>query len=117
MEDLQSELSIRCEKIRKNCISFEDNPENKEEQWKAALNECASVLKDISNQAIFSENEEFSEIAAENIKYLLIPYYQANILQRFMINRLNILDLSIRFYKEFVRILENYGYFTKEAFV
>ena len=71
-------------------------------------------MKEVHSNGLFSTNEDFAEVKTEDIKYLLVPYYQSEILQKFMENRDSKLDLSLKFYDEFFKVLDNYAYFHKD---
>jgi len=110
---MEGELSIRIEKLRRRVENLEDEYD-KHEEWKELLNESNEVKLKIYAAGVFSENEEFKEIKAEDIKYLLISYYQAEVIQKFSENRENILNLALQFYREFYNILNKYEYLTKD---
>jgi immunoglobulin-binding protein 1 len=103
------------ELVRRKIEKFEDEggPYDQEE-LKNILNICSKIIKEVHSNGLFSTNEEFNEVKTEDIKYLLVPYYQSDILQKFMENRESKLDLSLKFYDEFFKVLNNYGYFQKE---
>ena len=85
-----------------------------QEELKNMLNLCSIIMKEVHSNGLFSTNEDFNEVKTEDIKYLLTPYYQSEILQKFMENRDSKLDLSLKFYDEFFKVLDNYGYFHKD---
>ena len=85
-----------------------------QEELKKMLNLCSTMMKEVHSNGLFSTNEDFKEVSTEDIKYLLVPYYQAEILQKFMENRDSKLDLAMKFYDEFFKVLNNYGYFHKD---
>ncbi len=113
--EIQNEMNFKVEKIRKQVEYFEDNPDNQVEEWKTCLDEVAVLFKDVAKQQLFSENEEFSDIKPEDIKFLLIPFYQSELIQKFQDNRSAKLTLAIKFYEEFYKILKQYNYLTKEV--
>jgi hypothetical protein len=43
-----------------------------------------ALVERIQQENVFSHNEALSEVHTENIKLLMIPYYQANVLMRVM---------------------------------
>jgi len=110
---MEDDLNLRVEEIRKKVEKIEDEFDMTEE-WKKLLNELNEVKLKVHAAGIFSENEEFKEIKTEDIKFLLIPFYQAEVIQKFMENRENIISHSLQFYKEFYNILEKYDYLTKD---
>jgi immunoglobulin-binding protein 1 len=110
---MEEELNFRAEKIRSRIEKIEDEFD-KIEEWKKLLDEINEVKLKIFGSGVFSENEEFKDIKTEDIKFLLISFYQAELIQKFNENRDNILLLSLQFYKEFYSILKKYEYLTKE---
>lgn len=105
----------KIEELRKRIEKYEEEggPYDQNE-LKKALNSLAKIAKEVHSNGLFSANEEFSEIKVEDLKYLLVPYYQAEIIQKFMENRDSKLDLALKFYDEFFKILDNYNYFDKD---
>jgi len=113
--ELQNEMSNKIEKIRRQVEYFEENPENQINEWKLCLDDLSTLFQEVARQQIFSVNEEFSDIKTEDIKFLLIPFYQAELIQKFTDSRGNKLKLALKFYDEFYKILEQYNYLTKEV--
>lgn len=103
------------EYIRKRLEQMEEEggPFNQEE-LKKLLNSLSKIAKEVHSEGLFSKNEDFSEIKAEDIKFLLVPYFQADVIQKFMDKRDSKLDLALKFYDEFFKILDNYNYFPKD---
>ena len=63
---------------------------------------------------MFSPNEELKEIATENLKLLMAPYYEADVLFRIMDKRAERVKLAHVFYIEYLRLLQHYGVLEKE---
>ena len=63
---------------------------------------------------MFSPNEELKEIATENMKLLMAPYYEADTLFRIMDKRSERVKMSHVFYIEYLRLLQHYGVLEKE---
>ncbi len=107
--------SENIEYIRKRLeqIEEEGGPFNQEE-LKKLLNSLSKIAKEVHSDGIFSRNEDFSEIKVEDIKFLLVPYYQADLILKFMDKRDSKLELALKFYDEFFKILKNYNYFDKD---
>lgn len=110
---MEQELSIKMEKLRKRVERIEDEYD-KFEEWKQLLNELIQFKNQVQSTAIFSDNEEFKEIKSEDLKFLMISYYQAEVLQKFQENREGVLKMSLQFYNEFYKILEKYEYLNKD---
>jgi hypothetical protein len=110
---MEDDLGIRLEKIRRRVEKLEDE-NDKQDEWKEILNQLNEIKTIVHSKSIFSENEEFKEIKSEDLKYLMISFYQAETLQKFHENRENILKITLQFYKEFYKILEKYDYLNKD---
>jgi hypothetical protein len=63
---------------------------------------------------MFSPNEELKEVATENLKLMMAPYYEADVLFRIMDKRAERVKLSNVFYIEYLRLLQHYGVLEKE---
>lgn len=85
-----------------------------EEDLKKMLDDLIKMNIKVSGSHKFSKNEEFKEIKSEDIKFLLIPFYQSEILQRFYENRETRLEQALLFYDEFFKTLKIYDYLDKE---
>jgi len=112
---MEEELNFKMEKIRKEMEKYEDEGgSGKQENWKTTFNNLNEIKKLVYSQGVFSENEEFKDIKSEDIKFLLIPFYQSELMQKFMENRESNLNYSIHFYEEFFKLLDQHEYFEKE---
>jgi hypothetical protein len=111
---MEDDLNFRMEKIRKEIEKLDDEGIEKTDDWKIRLDELNQLKLKVYSDAIFSENEEFKEIKTEDLKFLLIPFYQAEQIQKFMENREMILGHALNFYNEFYISLEKYDYLSKE---
>jgi hypothetical protein len=112
---MEEELNFKMEKIRKEMEKYEDEGDSgKEEKWKQTFNNLNEVKKIVYSQGIFSENEDFKEIKTEDIKFLLIPFYQSELMQKFKENKESNLKFAIHFYEEFFKLLDGHEYFEKE---
>jgi hypothetical protein len=63
---------------------------------------------------MFSPNEEIKEIATENLKVIMAPYYEADVLFRIMDKRAERVKMAHVFYLEYLRLLNHYGVMEKE---
>lgn len=68
----------------------------------------------IIQHGIFSPNESLKEIPTENLKYLLLPFYLADIFGRIQEDRKSNLDLSKKYFDEFIKLCNHYELVTKE---
>lgn len=110
-------LSKRLEEIRKKIEDYEENgyyDPKFEEEWKKILDDLNKIKIKIYKDNLFSPNEEFAEVATENIKFLLVAFYQSEMIQKFQTNRKQLLNFGLKFYKEFYNLLNSYHYLSKE---
>jgi len=95
---------------------MQENCDYDEEKVKKQLNNLNLIFKDVTRQSLFSPNESFDEIHSENLKFLLIPFYQGELI--FLLQdrekREKNLKLVLQFYEEFFKILKNYEFIDKE---
>jgi hypothetical protein len=112
---MENEMNYTMEKLRKKFEDLENDSEGKIEEVKKLFNEFNNIFIRVRDNQTFSKNEEFSEIKTEDIKYLLIHYYQSELMQKFMENRDVRLEQALKFYEEFYKILNMYSYLSKES--
>lgn len=113
---MEETSSGKLEIIRRKIEEYNEKGYDKkyEDDWKKILNDLNDIKLKIFKEKIFSDNEEFKDIKTEDIKYMLVAYYQSEIIQKFMINRKNILQFALKFYDEFYKLLKSYEYLNKE---
>ena len=113
---MEESLSKRLETVRRKMEDYEQKGYDKkyEEDWKKLLNELNDIKIKVYKEKIFSDNEEFKDIKTEDIKFMLVAFYQSELIQKFMVNRKNILEFALKFYDEFFNLLQSYEYLSKE---
>jgi len=113
---MEASLSQRLETVRRKIEDYDQKGYDKkfEEDWKKLLNELNDIKLKIYKEKIFSDNEEFKDIKTEDIKFMLVAFYQSELIQKFMVNRKNILEFALKFYDEFYKLLQSYEYLSKE---
>ena len=113
---MEESLSKRLETVRRKMEDYEQKGYDKkyEEDWKKLLNELNDIKIKVYKEKIFSDNEEFKDIKTEDIKFMLVAFYQSELIQKFMVNRKNILEFALKFYDEFFNLLQSYDYLSKE---
>ena len=113
---MEDSLAKRLEKVRLKMEDYSQKSYDKkyEEDWKKLLNELNDIKVRIYKDKIFSDNEEFKDIKTEDIKFMLVAFYQSELIQKFMVNRKNILEFALKFYDEFYKLLKSYEYLSKE---
>ena len=113
---MEESLSKRIELVRRKMEDYDQKGYDKkfEEDWKKLLNELNDIKVKIYKEKIFSDNEEFKDIKTEDIKFMLVAFYQSELIQKFMVNRKNVLEFALKFYDEFFNLLQSYEYLSKE---
>ena len=113
---MEETLSKRIEKVRRKIEEYGEKGYDKkyEDDWKKLLNELNDIKLRIYKEKIFSDNEEFKDIKTEDIKFMLVAFYQSELIQKFMVNRKNILEFALKFYDEFYKLLKSYDYLSKD---
>lgn len=112
---MESTLSEKTERLRKLYCKFEENLDVDKKEYTDAFNLCIQLTDDIRKEGIFSKNEEFKEIPPENYKYLIVPFYHAEICLKFVENRKNVVTFAIKYYQTFFSILKDYEFLSKEV--
>jgi hypothetical protein len=57
---------------------------------------------------MFSPNETLDEIATENMKLLMAPFYEAEVLFKIMDNRPERVKMAHTFYLEYLKLMNHY---------
>eukprot|EP00826_Nyctotherus_ovalis_P011710 TRINITY_DN13051_c0_g1_i24.p4 TRINITY_DN13051_c0_g1~~TRINITY_DN13051_c0_g1_i24.p4 ORF type:complete len:119 (-),score=20.71 TRINITY_DN13051_c0_g1_i24:920-1276(-) len=87
MEIEEAKLADAFSNAQKLCEGFMNDENCSEQHYSKATNLLDAIAKSVKSQAIFSPNEEFAEIKTENFKFLLLPFYLADVHGRFMKER------------------------------
>lgn len=113
---MEENLAKRIEVIRQKYEEYSEKGYDKkyEDDWKKMLNELNDIKLHIYKEKLFSDNEEFKDVKTEDIKFMLVAFYQSEIIQKFMANRKNILEFALKFYDEFYKLLKSYEYLSKD---
>lgn len=102
-------------KTIKRINQMTDNLESDKEKIKEQLDILIKIFQDVVNNSIFSPNESFEEILTENLRYLLVPFYQGEVLLLLQENREKNLSIVVRFYEEFFKVLQDYKFLDKTS--
>lgn len=95
-------------KVQRRCQGFEICVNNEAKYHTEAFETLQKLVKGIQTCNIFSPNEEISDIDPQHLPYLLIPYYQADTLFRFMEDRKTKVALAKDFYIQFLLLMDHY---------
>lgn len=100
--------------LEKDCIGYDNYVNCGEENFKKTIEQLRLLVVDVTRLGLFSPNEEIKEIATENLKLIMTPYYTADVLFRLMEDRLERVKLAHVFYLEYLKLLNHYGVLEKE---
>ena len=84
-----------------------------DENYMKTLDGLRKVVTDIQSESIFSPNETIDEVPTENLKLLMAPFYEADVLFRIMNKRFERVKMAHCFYLEYLRLLDHYGILEK----
>ena len=108
------EITETFHKLEKKCIEYDNGVDNDDKNYIKTLEDLRKLITEIQRQSIFSNNEELPEVHTENLKLMMAPYYQADLLFRIMENRAERVKMAQVFYIEYLRMLNHYGVLEKE---
>lgn len=112
---MEDQMNEDMELIRKEFEDYESGKiEADNSKYEQLLDKLINMQIKVEASHKFSDNEEFSEIKTEDIKFLFIRFYQAVVIQKFNEHREAKLEISKKFFEEFFRILRTYNYLSKE---
>ena len=114
MESKGEDINDSFHKLEKECIGYDNYVDNDDEHYLKTLEGLRVLVTNIQRQNIFSDNEELSEVDTDNIKLLMAPFYEADVLFRIMENRMERVQMSHVFYIEYLRLLNHYGVLEKD---
>ena len=69
------------------CLGFDDYIDANEKNYLLALELLRKLVKRIQQEGIFSKNESLQEIDTDYLKFLLVPFYEADTQCRIMEKR------------------------------
>ena len=108
-------MNVDMELIRKEFEEYENGKtEGDNSKYEKLLQKLITMAIEVETAHKFSDNEEFEEIKIEDIKFLLVRYYQGVVIQKFYEHRESKLEIAKQFFEEFFKILRNYSYLSKE---
>lgn len=100
--------------LEKRVVGYEDFVNCEEEHFKDTIEGFNKLVERIQMENVFSSNEKLSEIHTENLKLLMTPFYQANVLLRMMENRDDNVKKGHTYYLEYLKLMNHYNLLTKE---
>jgi len=103
-----SDLLRNFHKLEKECVGYDDYINASEENFLKTLDGLKALVKEIQSESIFSSNEGLAEIATENVKLLMVPYYEAETLFRIMDKREERVKMSHSFYLDYLKLCNHY---------
>jgi hypothetical protein len=109
----QGTLEEQFLKLEKRIVGYDDYINCEEEHYKETLEGMDALVERIQQENVFSHNEALSEVHTENLKLLMIPYYQANVLMRVMENRDAMVRKGHTYYLEYLKLMNHYNLLEK----
>mgnify|MGYP002632552022 CR=1 FL=1 len=103
------EILDKFHTLEKECIGYDNYVNCTDENYTKTLEGLRQVVSEIQRNSFFSSNEELKEVATENLKLLMAPYWEADVLYRIMDSRAERVKLAHVFYIEYLRLLNHYG--------
>ncbi|CDW90728.1 c2 domain containing protein [Stylonychia lemnae] len=100
--------------LEKACLGYENFINCNDESYIDTLEKLRQLVVRIQREHLFSDNEGIKEIETDNLRLLLTPYYEADVLNRIMDNRIGRVQLSQTFYLEYLKLMNHYGMLEKE---
>ena len=95
-------------KLEKRVTGYEDFLNCEERHFRETLELFNQLVERIQSEMVFSSNEELSDIHTENIKLLMIPYYQAQVLMRLMEDRDESVKKGHTYFLEYLKLMNHY---------
>ena len=100
--------------LEKRVVGYDDFVNCEEQHFKDTIEGFNKLVERIQMDNVFSSNEQLSEIHSENLKLLMTPYYQANVLLRMMENRDDNVKKGHTYYLEYLKLMNHYNLLNKE---
>jgi len=110
---MESNILETFHKLEKECIGYDNMVDCSDENFIKTLDGLRKIVNEIQRESIFSPNEGIEEIATENLKLLMAPFYEGDLLFRIMDNRAERVKMAHCFYLEYLRLLDHYGVLEK----
>lgn len=101
-------------KLEIKCVGYENFIDCEEKNYLETLEQLRLLIKKVSEEHIFSQNETIDEVQTENLKLLMIPYYQADTLLRIMDQRLERVQMANLFYLDYLKMLGHYNLLSEQ---
>lgn len=89
-------------------LGYEEFVDCSDENFIKTFDDLQDIVNSLTREGVFSPNEQFKELDTNNLPLLLCPYYMAKVAGRIMENRLNRIQVSQRFFFEYLRMMKHY---------
>lgn len=106
-----AELFHKCEK---RVIGYENYENCEQEHFAETLKDIQKLVDEIQREACFSPNEELKDIQTENMKMLMVPYLEAEVLFRLMDDRAARVKQAHTYYLEYLKLMRHYDLLEKQ---
>lgn len=94
-------------------VGFQDYVNADEEHFLETLANLETLVGRITDEAIFSPNETLGEIQTEHMKMLMVPYLEAEVLNRLMDTREERVRQAHVYYLEYLKLMRHYDLLEK----
>ncbi|EAR99760.2 TAP42 protein (macronuclear) [Tetrahymena thermophila SB210] len=110
------EISKAFDEVQERCFRYDEECTDQGiAPYMKTIGDLNKIQQSIIRHSLFSINEELNEIATENLKYLLVPYYMGYVYSRINEDRKKKLEFSQLFLSEFLKLLNHYELVNKEV--
>jgi hypothetical protein len=104
--------------VETQCIEYDNCINNNDKNFLETLKRFNVLVEQVQSHNVFSPNEEIADILTENLKFLLIPFYQGDTLFRLMderkdrikISKVSLILNNQGFMNEFLKLMNHYGF-------
>lgn len=95
--------------LERQVAGYNDYLNADEEHFLDTLANFEALVERIQRESIFSSNEELKDIQTENLKMLMVPCMEADVLFRLMDDRSARVKKAHVYYIEYLKLMKHYG--------
>jgi len=96
-------------KLEKKVHGYDDYLDCNDESYVVTLESLRLLVVRIQKEHVFSSNEDIKELETDNLRLLLVPYYEAKLLCMIMNDRINRVKLGVDFFIEYLKLMRHYN--------
>jgi len=95
-------------KLEKTVVGYEEYENAFEAHYMRTIEGLKKLVSKIQQQSLFSANESIGDIQTENLKMLMVPYLEAQVLFRIMTDRPEQVRKAHIYYLEYLKLMDHY---------